>query len=178
MLLFHPGRMVQLPLRPVCSRRSRIEAHFRHQSTTTRMFCRRRVLLDAFRAGSRVTRRLSSSVSTDVKPYYVTTPIFYPNASVSFLRSLLSPKLRIGVRVAPHVGHLYTLVTADIFARYNQLSNANRPVQFVTGTDEHGLKIQRAAQGASREPQVFCDGLSAEFRVCLLSLVNSLLCSS
>ena len=79
------------------------------------------------------------------------------------------------MHVAPHIGHLYTLVTADIFARYNRLANASRPVQFVTGTDEHGLKIQRAAHVASLEPQVFCDGLSAEFRVCLPYVVNFLL---
>ena len=147
-------------------RRSRIEAYFRHQSTTTYMFCRRRLFLDAFCAGGRVTRRLSSSVSSDVKPYYITTPIFYPNASVSFPPfPSFCPGLRTSVCAAPHIGHLYTLVTADIFARYNRLSNTKRPVHFVTGTDEHGLKIQRAAHGASREPQVFCDNLSAEFRV-------------
>ena len=75
------------------------------------------------------------------------------------------------MRIAPHIGHLYTLVVADIFARYNRLSNVNRPVQFVTGTDEYGLKIQRAAHGASCEPQVFCDGLSAEFQVLPLFVV-------
>ena len=69
-------------------------------------------------------------------------------------------------------------MTADIFARYHRLSNVNRPVQFVTGTDEHGLKIQRAAHGASLEPQEFCDGLSAEFQVRLHSIVNSLLHNS
>jgi hypothetical protein len=73
--------------------------------------------------------------------------------------------LRFSARVEPHIGHLYTLVAADIFARYNRLVNPNRPVEFVTGTDEHGLKIQRAAHGASRDPQEFCDLLSAEFRV-------------
>lgn len=87
------------------------------------------------------------------------------------------PGLRLSISVAPHIGHLYTLVTADIFARYNRLSNANRPVQFVTGTDEHGLKIQRAAHGASREPQEFCDSLSADFQVRLRSLPSAQLTS-
>jgi len=75
---------------------------------------------------------------------------------------------------APHIGHLYTVVTADIFARYHRLVNPSQPVQFVTGTDEHGLKIQRAAHGASREPQKFCDGLSAEFQVRLCGVVDIL----
>ena len=79
--------------------RSRIEAvsesrhcHLTDQSTITRMLCRRRLFLDAFRTSSRVTRRLSSTVSTDAKPYYVTTPIFYPNASASPLPSFLSSR--------------------------------------------------------------------------------------
>jgi hypothetical protein len=101
---------------------------------------------------SPTTSQLRFSTRTQVcLPY---TPPFYSG-------------LRIGVCAAPHIGHLYTLVTADIFARYNRLANPNRPLQFVTGTDEHGLKIQRAAHGASRDPQVFCDRLSVEFRVCL-----------
>lgn len=66
---------------------------------------------------------------------------------------------------APHIGHLYSLVTADILARFNRLSNPERPVNFVTGTDEHGMKIQRAAKAAGLEPRPFCDQLSQEFRV-------------
>lgn len=99
---------------------------------------------------SRTTSQLRFSTRTQV--CFPPPPVFYPG-------------LRFSARVAPHIGHLYTLVTADIFARYNRLANPTRPVQFVTGTDEHGLKIQRAAHGASRDPQVFCDRLSAEFRV-------------
>lgn len=104
----------------------------------------------------RCVRRLnSSSVITSTKPYYVTTPIFYPNAS-------------------PHVGHLYTLVIGDVFARYQRLrrglpSNASsRDVEFLAGTDEHGLKIQKAAKahfGVGGREQEFCDSLTERFRV-------------
>ncbi|KAF8891498.1 tRNA synthetases class I (M)-domain-containing protein [Gymnopilus junonius] len=73
--------------------------------------------------------------------------MFYPNAS-------------------PHIGHLYSLVTGDVFARYQRLKG--RDVEYLTGTDEHGMKIQRAAKlyfggGAGREKE-FCDALSERFR--------------
>ncbi|KIK67088.1 hypothetical protein GYMLUDRAFT_257036 [Collybiopsis luxurians FD-317 M1] len=84
-------------------------------------------------------------VSTSIKPWYITTPIFYPNA-------------------VPHIGHLYSLVTADIFARYNSLKNPSRPVLFVTGTDEHGLKIQKAAFDKGLHPKEFCNTISQQFR--------------
>ncbi|KDR70721.1 hypothetical protein GALMADRAFT_230009 [Galerina marginata CBS 339.88] len=80
------------------------------------------------------------------KPYYITTPIFYPNAS-------------------PHIGHLYSLVTGDVFARYQRLKG--RDVRFLAGTDEHGLKIQKAARVHFGEPgreREFCDTLSERFR--------------
>jgi methionyl-tRNA synthetase len=67
----------------------------------------------------------------------------------------------------PHIGHLYTLVTADIFARYARLARPDEHVTFLTGTDEHGLKIQRAAEAQNIEPKVFCDRISERFRVCL-----------
>ena len=66
---------------------------------------------------------------------------------------------------APHIGHLYTLVTADIIARHARLTKPHRPVYFLTGTDEHGLKIQNAARKAGLEPRALCDQLSATFRV-------------
>ncbi|KAF9524414.1 tRNA synthetases class I (M)-domain-containing protein [Crepidotus variabilis] len=89
------------------------------------------------------------------KPYYITTPIFYPNAS-------------------PHIGHLYTLVTGDVFARYQRLCRGLFPhsadpsgVKFLAGTDEHGMKIQKAAKkhfGISGKEREFCDSLSERFR--------------
>ncbi|KAI0722508.1 tRNA synthetases class I (M)-domain-containing protein [Earliella scabrosa] len=91
-------------------------------------------------------RRTCSDVAPGrVKPYYVTTPIFYPNA-------------------APHIGHLHSLVVADIFARHARISNPDRPVHYVTGTDEHGLKIQNAAKARGMDPLTFCDELSEHFR--------------
>ncbi|KAK0109590.1 methionyl-tRNA synthetase [Cadophora gregata] len=74
------------------------------------------------------------------KPYYVTTPIFYVNA-------------------APHVGHLYTMVLSDILKRWQVLHG--KQAILCTGTDEHGMKIQRAAAQAHTPPKEFCD-LTAE----------------
>ncbi|KAL0569397.1 methionyl-tRNA synthetase [Marasmius crinis-equi] len=87
----------------------------------------------------------ATSASTKPKPWYTTTPIFYPNA-------------------APHIGHLYSLVTADIFARYQRLKSPSTEVRFVTGTDEHGLKIQKAALAKQKDPRAFCDEISQHFR--------------
>lgn len=89
-----------------------------------------------------------SKLTQTHKPYYITTPIFYPNAE-------------------PHIGHLYTLVIGDVFARYHRLQG--RDVSFLAGTDEHGLKIQKAARawsGREGDEKDFCDSLSERFRVC------------
>lgn len=72
----------------------------------------------------------------DEKPFYVTTPIFYVNA-------------------APHIGHMYTMVLADVLKRWQVLKG--RKAILLTGTDEHGMKVQRAAQKAGIEPQGFVD---------------------
>ncbi|KAF2156908.1 hypothetical protein K461DRAFT_220169 [Myriangium duriaei CBS 260.36] len=77
------------------------------------------------------------------KPYYITTPIFYVNA-------------------APHIGHMYTMVLADVMKRWQVLKN--RPAVLCTGTDEHGLKIQQAAVKADRDPQSFCDSGAEVFK--------------
>jgi methionyl-tRNA synthetase len=71
-----------------------------------------------------------------------------------------------GTFVVPHIGHLYSLVTADIFARFQRLLDQTRPVQFLAGTDEHGLKIQKAAKEHGLDPLTFCNKLSERFRVC------------
>ncbi|KAI9595366.1 methionyl-tRNA synthetase [Syncephalis fuscata] len=76
------------------------------------------------------------------KPFYVTTPIFYVNAD-------------------PHIGHLYSLVMADTTRRYRQLHGNS--TLLATGTDEHGLKIQQAAQKAGLTPKSLCDQVSARF---------------
>ncbi|KAG8975741.1 methionyl-tRNA synthetase, partial [Tulasnella sp. 427] len=78
------------------------------------------------------------------KPYYVTTPIFYVNA-------------------VPHIGHLFSGVLADVLARYARLKDPHREVHFCTGTDEHGLKIQQAAEAKGVHPKPFCDGISTRF---------------
>ena len=57
--------------------------------------------------------------------YYITTPIYYPSAK-------------------PHMGHAYSSIIADFFARFKRIQGCN--VFFLTGTDEHGQKIQRAAE--------------------------------
>ncbi|KAN0074748.1 tRNA synthetases class I (M) domain containing protein [Tylopilus felleus] len=98
----------------------------------------------AFSRVVRPVRRHNATQSTD-KPFYVTTPIFYPNAR-------------------PHVGHLHSLVVADIIARFQRILNPSRPVVFLTGTDEHGLKMQQAAEARGVDPLAWCDTLSAEFR--------------
>jgi methionyl-tRNA synthetase len=77
------------------------------------------------------------------KNYYVTTPIYYVNAS-------------------PHIGHAYTTIVADVLARYHHLSGFR--TFFLTGTDEHGDKIAAAAQKAGVDPQTYADGISAQFR--------------
>jgi len=80
---------------------------------------------------------------TGAKPYYLTTPIYYINAS-------------------PHLGHAYTSVAADAVARFMRLDG--RRVHFLTGTDEHGQKIEQAARAAGVEPAAFADQISQEFR--------------
>ncbi len=77
------------------------------------------------------------------KNYYITTPIYYPSAK-------------------PHMGHAYSSIIADFFARFKKIDDYQ--VHFLTGTDEHGLKIQRSAEKAGKEPLVFCDKISQTFK--------------
>ena len=77
------------------------------------------------------------------KNYYITTPIYYPSAK-------------------PHMGHAYSSIIADFFARFKRIDGYN--VHFLTGTDEHGLKIQRAAEKNKIEPLKFCDEISQTFK--------------
>ncbi len=76
------------------------------------------------------------------KKYYITTPIYYPTAK-------------------PHMGHAYSSIIADFFARFKSMDNYK--VHFLTGTDEHGLKIQRSAEKIGEDPQKFCDKISKTF---------------
>ncbi len=77
------------------------------------------------------------------KTFYVTTPIYYPND-------------------VPHIGHAYTTIAADILARWNKLRG--KDVFFLTGTDEHGKKIQDAAKKAGKSPQEFTESLIPTFK--------------
>ncbi len=77
------------------------------------------------------------------RPFYITTPIYYVNAS-------------------PHIGHAYTTIVADVLARFARMTG--RETFFVTGTDEHGDKIAEAAQKAGITPKEYADGISAQFR--------------
>ena len=78
----------------------------------------------------------------NTKNYYITTPIYYPSGK-------------------PHMGHAYSSIIADVIARYKRLEGYK--VYFLTGTDEHGLKIQREAEKNKKDTQKFCDDLSKKF---------------
>ncbi len=77
------------------------------------------------------------------KNFYITTPIYYPSGK-------------------PHMGHAYSSIVADIFARFKRLEGFN--VYFLTGTDEHGQKIQKEAKKQNKDPKIFCDEISETFR--------------
>ena len=77
------------------------------------------------------------------RKFYITTPIYYVNAR-------------------PHIGHAYTTIACDAVARRQRMLGSD--TYFLTGTDEHGQKIERAAQAAGKTPQQFTDEVSAEFR--------------
>ena len=77
------------------------------------------------------------------KNFYITTPIYYPSGK-------------------PHMGHAYSSIVADVFARFKRLENYN--VLFLTGTDEHGQKIQKEAKKNNKDTKLFCDELSETFR--------------
>src|SRR5271156_3697649 len=75
--------------------------------------------------------------------FYLTTPIYYVNG-------------------APHLGHAYTSTAADALARFKRLDGHD--VFFLTGTDEHGQKVEKAAAEDGLDPQSFTDRVSAQFR--------------
>ncbi|MEM6339270.1 MAG: class I tRNA ligase family protein, partial [Pseudomonadota bacterium] len=75
--------------------------------------------------------------------YYITTPIFYVND-------------------VPHIGHAYTSIACDVISRHMRLSGKN--VKFLTGTDEHGQKVEKSAEKAKISPQDFADKTSEAFR--------------
>ncbi len=76
------------------------------------------------------------------KKFYITTPIYYPSSK-------------------PHMGHAYSSIAADVISRFKKIEGND--VYFLTGTDEHGLKIQKAAEKSGSDPQSFCDKISKTF---------------
>jgi methionyl-tRNA synthetase len=77
------------------------------------------------------------------KKFYITTPIYYVND-------------------VPHIGHAYTTIAADTLARYHRLKGD--PVFFLTGTDEHGQKVEKAAQDRGLPPKAHADGMVLNFQ--------------
>lgn len=68
--------------------------------------------------------------------------------------------------LAPHIGHLHSTLLADVYTRYHALRSPQLPSPILcTGTDEHGLKIQRVAEGKGITPGALCDDVSERFRV-------------
>ena len=88
-----------------------------------------------------------------MKKFYITTPIYYINAE-------------------PHIGHCYTTISCDILARYHKLKNEE--VYFLTGTDEHGQKVEKAANLKKIDPKDFADNISESF----IKLVKFLNCDT
>lgn len=77
------------------------------------------------------------------KPFYITTPLYYVNAK-------------------PHIGHAYTNVLCDTFARWHRFRGEK--VFFLTGTDEHGTKIEKAAREQGKEPRAYVDEMVPQFK--------------
>lgn len=88
------------------------------------------------------------NTNSSSKSFYITTPIYYVNDS-------------------PHIGHAYTTIACDVMARFKRLDGYK--VKFLTGTDEHGQKVDKAAKAKNIAPQAFTDEVSLRFR----NLVNS-----
>ena len=77
-----------------------------------------------------------------MKTFYLTTPIYYVNDK-------------------PHIGHAYTTILADVLARFHR--NKGDDVFFLTGLDEHGQKVQQAAENRGVEPKEHCDEMAPRF---------------
>jgi methionyl-tRNA synthetase len=93
-------------------------------------------------SASSQSARESTEQATGQGSFYATTPIYYVNAK-------------------PHLGHAYTTIVGDALARWHRLLGES--VHFLTGTDEHGLKIQQAADSAGMDPQSFADSIAPLF---------------
>src|SRR5262245_30257324 len=114
--------------------------------------CPRQKSVGQGRAGTRpscVRRAAAVAGITIVNRFYISTPIYYINAE-------------------PHLGHAYTTMVADAVARAHRLMGDE--VFFLTGTDEHGQKVERAAQKAGLTTTVFADRTDKKFREILPTL--------
>ncbi len=100
-------------------------------------------------AGASASPRRSASPTSTLTPYFLTTPIFYPNG-------------------VPHIGHAYTAMVTDAIARFQRLDGFD--VRFLTGTDEHGLKMQQTAVAEGLTPLMLADRNSARFRDMMTAL--------
>jgi len=89
------------------------------------------------------TKTPPTAVDDGVSPFQITTPIYYVNDK-------------------PHIGHAYTSLACDVVARFMRLSG--REVFFLTGTDEHGQKVEESALNKGKTPQEFVDEVSVSFR--------------
>lgn len=78
-----------------------------------------------------------------MKKFYLTTPLYYVNS-------------------VPHIGHAYTTIAADILCRYKK--QTGKEVFFLTGTDEHGANIEKAAAAAGKTPQEWADNVTGKFK--------------
>src|SRR5258705_5732439 len=88
-------------------------------------------------------RKDQKGFERSVNSFFITTAIDYTNA-------------------APHIGHAYEKILADVIARYHRLKG--EPTFFLTGVDQHGQKVQQAAQSQGIAPQEFVDGITKKFR--------------
>ena len=87
--------------------------------------------------------------------FYITTPIYYPSGD-------------------PHMGHAYSSIIADVIARFMRINDYD--VYFLTGTDEHGLKIQKAAEKNNLDPLIYCNKISAIFKDLTISCTDCSTC--
>ncbi len=90
-----------------------------------------------------MSRIRSSVIMSGRNTFYTTTPIYYVND-------------------VPHIGHAYATLACDVMARFKRLDGFD--VHFLTGTDEHGQKVEKAADAAGMSPQAFTDKVSQSFR--------------
>ena len=116
----------------------------------SRSFARPTATIRSFTSLSSIVGTPATPFDDGKSPYEITTPIYYVNDK-------------------PHIGHAYTSIACDVIARFMRLSG--REVYFLSGTDEHGQKVEQSAEKKGVDPQTFVDEVSVNFRE-LLELMN------